>query len=331
MFTLWLTANCNLNCKYCYEGENKLKKSMTKDIIDKSIEFGFDNFIGKDEELMVAIHGGEPFLEFENIQYIIKEVKKRANNINKKTTFLTTTNGTILNDEIMKFIVREMPDITVSIDGTKETHDKMRKFKNGKGSHSIVLENSLKLLSQLPNMRIRMTFDSETVKKLYEDVKYLIDNGFKIIVPVPNLFDSNWNESHVEILEQQIKFIKKYISDKDDIAVSIADKNIYKLKRNCSGGKSSVHIYSDGNLYPCTLVGGQKEFCIGNIYDGIDTKKRDQLLNISNGINIECDGCSLYNYCDGPRCKIKNKIITGDYNQASPMGCAMENLLYELN
>lgn len=331
MFTLWITANCNLNCKYCYEGENKLNKSMTKDIIDKSIKFGLDNFMDKDEELRVAIHGGEPFLEFENIKYIIKEIKEKAKKIDKKPRFLTTTNGTILNDEIMEFIVKEMPDITLSIDGTKETHDKTRKFKNGKGSHSIVLENGLKLLKQLPNMRIRMTFDSETVKNLYEDVKYLIDYGFKIIVPVPNLFDSNWNESHVEILKQQIKSIKKYIVCKKDVAVSIADKNIYKLKRYCNGGKSSIHIYSDGNLYPCTLVGGKKEFCIGNIYDGVDIKKRDELLNISKEKNIDCDGCSLYNYCDGPRCKIKNKILTGDYNQASPMGCAMENLLYELN
>lgn len=330
-FTLWITTNCNLNCKYCYEGENKLNKSMDKDIIDRSIDFGIKYFMNKDERLSFAIHGGEPFLEFETMKYIVKEIKKRYEHLNEKPKFLTTTNATILSDEMIEFIVNEMPDITVSIDGTKETHDKMRKFKGGKGSHDIVLKNSLKLLQHLPNMRIRMTFDSDTVNNLFEDIKFLIDNGFKIIVPAPNLFDSRWNDNHVNILEQQMKYIKAHIQGRDDIAVSIVDKNEYRLKGNCNGGKTSIHIYPDGTLYPCILAGGNNEFCVGNIYEGIDIEKRDKLLNISKEINTQCEGCKLYNYCDGSRCKIINKILTRDYNQASTMRCSIENLLYKIN
>lgn len=330
-FTLWVTTNCNLNCKYCYEGEEKLNKSMNKEMIDRSIDFGIKHFMNDESESNFAIHGGEPFLEFDTVKYIVKEIKERYKNSNKKPKFLTTTNATILNDEMIEFIVNEMPDITVSIDGTKETHDKMRKFKGGKGSHDIVLENSLKLLHHLPNIRIRMTFDSDTVNNLFEDTKFLIEKGFKIIVPAPNLFDKRWNDKHVNILEQQMKYIKTYIQDREYIAVSIVDKNEYNIKGDCNGGKTSIHIYPDGTLYPCVLAGGNEEFCIGNIYEGIDVEKRDKLLNISKEINTQCEGCKIYKYCDGPRCKIINKIITRDYNQASPMRCAMENLSYRIN
>ena len=330
--TFWITTNCNLNCKYCYEGEDKLNKSMSKEIVNKAIEFTLDYFEKtNEEELIIPIHGGEPFLEFEIMKYIVSEFKEKANKKGKKVSFVTTTNATILNDEILKFIIDEIPDITISTDGTKETHDKMRPFKNGKGSHSSVIENSLKLLKYIPNMRVRMTFDSDSVDSLYKDVKYLIDLGFKVIVPAPNLFDKNWDNKHVEILETQIRDIKKYIVGRTDISISITDKEIYPIKGPCNGGVSSLHIYPDGNLYPCILTGGNKEFYIGDIFNGIDTLRRDQILKYSYSLNEHCDGCKLYNYCDGTRCKIINKLITGDYCLAPPMHCALENLQYKIN
>ncbi|WP_270648183.1 radical SAM/SPASM domain-containing protein [Paeniclostridium hominis] len=330
--TFWVTTNCNLNCKYCYEGEDKLNCVMSKDIVDRAIDFTVNYFKNtKKDELTVPIHGGEPFLAFDMMKYIVNEFKEKAKNVGKKVSFITTTNATILNDKILEFIEKEIPDITVSIDGTKETHDKMRPFKGGNGSHDIVIKNSLKLLEKTPNMRLRMTFDSESVANLYKDVKYLIDLGFKCIVPAPNMFDKNWDEVHVEILEQQIMSIKSFIEEKEDVVVSLTDKNNYSLKGPCNGGNSSFHIYPDGDIYPCVLAGGNKEFCIGNIFYGIDNTKKDSLLSYSSKINPDCDGCKLYEYCDGPRCKIINKIVTDDYLMPPPVHCALENLQYKIN
>lgn len=330
--TFWVTTNCNLNCKYCYEGENKLNKVMSKDIVDKGILFTLDHF--KDiyeKELVIPIHGGEPFLEFEMMKYIVSRFKEKASEKGMSVSFLTTTNATILNDDIIEFITNEIPDITISIDGTKVTHDKMRPFKDGKGSHSKVLNNSLKLLKYTPNMRVRMTFDSDSVDTLYKDVKYLIELGFKCIVPAPNLFDKNWNSDHIKILEKQIRFIKEYLEDRNDVVVSLTDKEIYSIKGTCNGGKSSLHIYPDGKLYPCILAAGNEKFHIGDIFNGIDIEKRDNLLSYSVKLNPECNGCKLYDYCDGPRCKIKNKLITDDYLSSPPMHCALENLQYKIN
>lgn len=328
--TLWVTTNCNLNCKYCYEGEDKLNKVMSKEIIDKSIDFTLNNSKSYEERIIIAIHGGEPFLAFDKMQYIVSTFKSKCKESGKKAIFLTTTNATLLNDEKIKFIIDEMPDITVSIDGTKETHDKNRPFKDGNGSHDIALKNSLKLLEYLPNIRVRMTFDSDSVANLYKDVKYIADLGFKFIVPAPNLFDENWNINHVKILEDQINSIEKYATNINDVNISFIDKDIYKPKGDCSGGKSAFHIYPNGKIYPCILAGGSEEFQIGDIYKGINTEKRDEILEHSKNLNPECDGCKLYSFCDGPRCKIINRLITNDYYKAPPIHCALENIKYRI-
>lgn len=264
--------------------------------MDKCIEFIFSYFKNiNDDELVIPIHGGEAFLAFETIKYIVNrmksEFKKRCINV----SFTTTINATILTDEMLEFIVKEIPNISVSIDGDKNTHDKMRPFKNGNGTHKVVLENACKLLKSLPNIRIRSTFDSSTVNNLFNDIKFLVDKGFKYIVPAQDFYD----------------------------------KNLYKFKGKCDGGRSSINIYPNGKLYPCTLVVGNEEFCIGNIYNGVDTKKIDEILSYSNISNPECEGCDLYHFCSGPRCKIINKLITNNYHNSSPIECAIENIKYK--
>lgn len=327
--TFWVTTNCNLNCKYCYEGENKINKIMTKDIVDKSIEFIINKYFNDKEKLIISLHGGEPLLEFNIIKYIVHEFKKKLKT--KDVRFTITTNGTILNEEILEFIISEIPDITFSIDGTSKTQNKMRPFLDGRGSHNMVIKNAKVLNSRLSNMRIRMTFDSSTVSNLYNDVKFLVNEGFKCIVPAPNLFDKRWNDNHMKILEKQIIQIKEYIKYKENVVVSIIEKPNYIRKSPCTGGINSIHIYPDGMLYPCILSAGDKRFCIGNIVSGIDKKNNNRLLSYSQEINTECLGCSLYNYCNATRCKIINKLITDNYNKAPEMHCALENLIYKVN
>lgn len=327
---LWVTTDCNLACRYCYEGDSKPRLKMSIDTVEKSIEFMVDTLkYVKDKTIIIPIHGGEPFLEFNTIKYIVKRCKEAF--IDKDIIFPITTNGTVLNTEMLDFIKNNSIDITLSIDGTSDTHNKMRPFKNGKGSHAIVLENGKKLLHNSPEMRVRVTFDSETVCYLYDDIKFLIDQGFKCIAPAPNLFDKRWNESHIKTLERQLIKIKKYIENTDEVLVSMLDKNLYSVKGPCMGGMSSFNIYPNGDIYPCTLTVGNDEFCIGNIYNEVDKNKRDKLLSYSACENEDCSGCGLSGYCSGSRCKMVNKLLTNDYCLPSPVECTIEHLKYKLN
>ncbi len=127
------------------------------------------------------------------------------------------------------------------------------------------------------------------------------------------MFETRWNNNHIEVLKNQIYQIKEIIGNSKDILVSLTDTNIYKYKGVCSGGKLSFNICPDGYIYPCTLAVGNKDFSIGNIYDGIDKTSRDKFLSKSYLDNNDCKGCDLSNSCDGNRCKIINKLTRGSY------------------
>lgn len=325
----WVTTNCNLNCKYCYEGNDKPNFTINKEVIDLSLDFISKKIRKNQENIVFPIHGGEPLLHFENMKLIVEACKNRFKD--SSITFPFTTNGTILNDEILDFIINEVPDVTLSIDGGKYTQDNMRRFKNGESTYEIVLKNGKRLLEHLPNMRVRMTFDSDTVNNLYEDIKFLVEQGFKIIVPAPNIFDQNWDYMHLNILENQMIKIKKYIELKEDVLVSLVDKDLYINKGPCNGGINNFSIYPNGKIYPCTMVAGNEEFCIGNVYRGIDYDKLNYLLAHSNCKNKECRECGLNSYCSGERCKMLNKLITGDYYSPPAMECAMQRLKYKIN
>ena len=99
----------------------------------------------------------------------------------------------------------------------------------------------------------------------------------------------------------------------------------------CSGGIDSFHIDPEGVLYPCALSVGETDFAIGNVLSGIDKKNRDRLLTYSDKFNEACVGCDLYDFCEQTRYKIVNKLLTGEFCTPSPIVCAENHLLLELN
>lgn len=97
----------------------------------------------------------------------------------------------------------------------------------------------------------------------------------------------------------------------------------------------SIHIreyvVEEWGFVPMYKDVGYKEFCIGNIYNGVDEKKRSNLMEYSDKENVDCIGCYLYHYCSEPRCKILNKMRMGEYCKSSPIECAIENIKYKIN
>lgn len=331
MYSIWVTSACNLRCKYCYEGNEKPSYIMDESIAESVLDYMKKDLKNKDDkELYISFHGGEPFLNYKIMKYFVKRIKEEFKDYKKM--FLTTTNTTILNEEIIDFIINDLDDISISIDGMKKTHDCNRPFKNGEGSYDTVYKNAMKLKGRLDKeIRVRTTYDSQTVYTLSDDVKHLLDLGFKVIVPGHNIFDKNWDEKDILELEKQIAAIKEYIKDYEDVFVSLCDPIDFNKGSRCTGGIDNIHIYPDGTLYPCMMAGGIEEFNIGNIYDGLDLNKLQSILSYSNYTNEECRECALCNVCDSSRCKIINKLITGSYIEPEPVGCAVNNVLYKIN
>lgn len=321
--SITITEKCNLKCKYCYETNCKNNNTISYENIDKSLEF-------LKEELKVrkkiSIHGGEPFLEIDKLKYSIKKIRDIESEINEKIIITTTSNATILNEDILSIVSKDIDGLTISIDGNEEAHDKFRVFKNGEGSHNKVLKNAKIFNDIVDNLRIRMTFNKDTTSLLYESFSFLVENGFKTIVAHPDMNDKNWDEEDLEVLFKNVLKIKDSYSERD-INSNLLEKDL-TLLGNCEIG---MNIYHDGTIYPCIGVIGNEEMIIGNVNEGIYKEKIDRIIHENKKVISSCRNCDLYDYCEGTRCKIINKTVTGSFELPSPIVCRFNGILFQTN
>ncbi|MEG1312071.1 MAG: radical SAM protein [Romboutsia sp.] len=328
-FTIVVTEDCNLRCSYCYEGDNKNTSKMNFQTADKVINFIAKKINEESDDVyqpIVIFHGGEPLLNFEIIKYIYNKLN---NVVKKNIRYDMTTNGTILNDEIEEFILNNIDALSISLDGIKESHNKFRIFANGSGSYDIVIKNARRLLSKSSNLRVRMTFSMNTVKYMYESVKEMHKMGFKYIVPALDKL-SQWDEHSIKTLENQVDKVVAYKKENIEAKISTADIITLNTKKgDCFGGVVSFCIGSKGLVYPCAYAIGKDEFIIGNVNNTnscLNKSKIEEMININRVGSENCKGCTRYEYCSGPRCKIINKLATDDYNLPSYMTCISQHM-----
>lgn len=333
---LWVTTACNLCCTYCYEGEEKKCEYMDRKTADVAIDFMLKKIRDNSDSLLVVqFHGGEPLLNEDIVKYIVHKLIDEMRVLDVKVMFGITTNGLLLNAENVEFLMNTMEyDFSISIDGKEKTHDLYRKTKQGQGTYRLLQEKISKLLKiDEKNVRARMTFNSKTVKDLSENVKHVADIGFKTIVSIPDYFDNGWNEQSMQIFFEEIMKIHDWYSSNskyEDIYISLLDKTLVK-KGGCSGGISNFHILPNGDIYPCSYGAGEKELLLGNIFEKeqLNVDKVNDIQRISEKNNPECIGCSNIDCCIAARCKIVNKITTGNYLIPNSVICNQENIKYQ--
>lgn len=247
---------------------------------------------------------------------IIQETDKIVVEFGLRQLFavLRSLSITLLNENRLAFISKEIDDFTISMDGAKWTQNYSRPLKSGGESFDIVEKWLKRTLDIFPNLRVRMTFNHKTVGTFFENIKYLGGIGVKYIVPARDFYDCKFGEKEFTILKRQLEKSKEYIaSENKELHISLLEKFPFKKMGKCSGGIDSFHIDPEGVLYPCALSVGETDFAIGNVLSGIDKKNRDRLLTYSDKFNEACVGCDLYDFCEQTRCKIVNKLLTGEF------------------
>ncbi len=308
LFNVWVTQDCNLSCKYCYEKE-KSKKNMSLQTADTVIEFILKYQTDKTNQ--VNFHGGEPLLNWDVIEYIIRQINQSS--LKKgRFRFSFTTNGILLTNDILCFSKEKDVLISISVDGKPETHDKRRVDRSGKGTYHMVEEGLRRLDESEISYEIRMTYDSETISELACNVKFLLENfDCSCLRWAPDYFDCGWNEEKVQIFAKQYQNIIEYQKEiKRELAEKIAvlNRDNFNKLGKCCGGITEMNIDTSGDLYPCTFACGNEAFLIGNIREGPDVGHIDRVHNTMQKEYPKCLICENKDYCVGNRCKMINYI-----------------------
>ena len=185
---LHIAHDCNLACKYCFaeEGEYHGRRAlMSFEVGKKALDFLVANS-GNRVNLEVDFFGGEPLMNWDVVKRLVEYGRSLEPAYNKKFRFTLTTNGVLLNEEILEFANKEMSNLVLSIDGRKQIHDRMRPFRGGQGSYDLIVpkfQRAAESREQL-NYYVRGTFTRNNLD-FSEDVLHLADLGFKQISVEP--------------------------------------------------------------------------------------------------------------------------------------------------
>ncbi|MDE7201668.1 MAG: radical SAM protein [Lachnospiraceae bacterium] len=327
LFNVWVTTACNLKCKYCYEGNHANGMQMSEETAMQVLNYMYHKIEGIPGYIVVNYHGGEPLLNYEIVHFMTEALKERFPN--KKILFGITTNAILLDKDKMEYLSENFfYNLSISIDGGRQIHDRNRITIQNSGTYNTVIKNIYPLLSRRKDLRARMTYTPDTVGSLFESVKNVVDLGFRIVVPVPNYSDDNWTEEHAEILEYEICKMYHFYGNKEEVHISLLSPDFQIAKGKCNAGTGEINIDCQGKIYPCTCMVNCEKYQLGNVLVPAE-QKTVRFLEEADKADSECEGCGLEHWCVGARCKLVNKILTGSYGSPPAFLCAETNALYK--
>ena len=334
---------CNLRCKYCFadEGEyNGHKGVMSIDTAKKAIEYVVKRS-GPRRNIEIDLFGGEPTMIMDTIKEIIKFARENEAKWNKNIRFTMTTNATLLNEEMMDFMDKEMGNIILSLDGRKSVNDNVRIKVDGSGSYDDILPNVKKMIERRTEGKtyyVRGTFTRANTD-FYEDVKAMVDEGFREISIEPVVLEDGHplairEEDLDQIMENYDKLYEEMVrrkregKDEFNFYHFNVDLNggpcVYKRISGCGAGFEYVAITPQGEVYPCHQFVGREEYKLGSIYDeSYDSElgKKFKKAHIYN--KPKCRNCWARFYCSGG-CQANNISFNGDINVPYEIGCKMQ-------
>lgn len=338
---LHIAHDCNLACQYCFaeEGEYHGRRAlMSFEVGKKALDFLVANS-GSRRNLEVDFFGGEPLMNWEVVKQLVEYGRSIEEANNKKFRFTLTTNGVLLNDEILEFVNKEMGNIVLSTDGRKEVHDRMRPFRNGRGSYDLIMPKFKKVAESRnqTNYYVRGTFTHYNLD-FSNDVLSLADQGFKQISVEPVV--ASPEDGYALRTEDLPQIFEEY----DKLAVEMIKREkegrgfnffhfmidltggpcVYKRLSGCGSGTEYLAVTPWGDLYPCHQFVGNEDFLLGNVDDGIVKKNICEEFKQCNVYSKpKCKDCFAKLFCSGG-CAANSYNFHGNINDSYEVGCEME-------
>ncbi len=327
--TLHLTADCNLRCRYCYEThcKNHMTLSTARQAVDLVFSYGHrtNGF---------SLFGGEPLLERDLAEKICRYAKAEAEKRGVGVRFKMTTNGTLLDEDFLKFANDHHLEIALSHDGLLQ--DEQRLTRDGRPTRAKLEPVVDLLLHYQPNAVALQTVTRDTVGGMAESVKWLYDRGFTRINSVIDYRpDAGWDDASLAVLKAQYEAVADLMEARFDnrrpllflpFLVKISAYLNQRPCLECLLGMRQPSVAEDGSIYPCNQFLYLPAYRMGHVSTGIDRGKQRATYESSLPPEPDCAGCAIEGRCRH-HCACLNFSLTGDMHTVAPVQCEHERIL----
>lgn len=337
---LHIAHSCNLNCSYCFASQGKYhgeRALMSFEVGKQALDFLIANSKGR-TNLEVDFFGGEPLMNFDVVKQLVAYARSREKECGKHFRFTLTTNGMLIDDDVIDFANREMDNVVLSLDGRKEIHDRFRVDYAGNGSWERVVPKFQKLVEKRghKNYYMRGTFTHANPDFL-KDIQQMLDLGFTELSMEPVVCDptdpSALTAEDLPIVLEQYEQLAELMLEHHRAGKPFTFYHymidlsggpcIYKRISGCGSGTEYMAVTPWGDFYPCHQFVGEEKFKLGNVWEGVtNTDLRENFANCNIYARPECRDCWAKLYCAGG-CAANAYHATGSVRGVYEYGCIL--------
>ncbi len=337
---LHVAHTCNLNCSYCFASQGKFhgeRALMSYEVGKRALDFLMENS-GTRRNLEVDFFGGEPLMNWDVVKRLVEYARSVEKERGKNFRFTLTTNGMLIDDDVIDFCNREMSNVVLSLDGRREIHDSLRVDMSGRGSFDRIVPKFQKLVAARGNKNyyMRGTF-THANPDFMKDIDTMLSLGFtelslEPVVCSPDepyaLTDEDRRvamEQYEELAQRMIERRKAgkpftfyhYMIDLE------GGPCIYKRISGCGSGTEYMAVTPWGDLYPCHQFVGEEKYRLGDIWQGVAAKDiQDEFRSCNVYSREECRDCWARLYCSGG-CAANAYHATGSIKGVYEAGCEL--------
>ena len=337
---LHVAHTCNLNCAYCFASQGKYhgeRALMSFETGKQALDF-LVTHSGTRRNLEVDFFGGEPLMNFQVVKDLVAYARSIEKAHHKNFRFTLTTNGMLIDDDVIDFANRECSNVVLSLDGRKEVHDRFRVDYQGKGSWDAIVPRFQKLVAARggKNYYMRGTFTHHNPDFL-EDIKTMLDLGFDELSMEPVVCapddPSALTEEDLPVVLKQYEDLFRLMRERQKEGKPFTFYHymidltggpcVYKRISGCGSGTEYMAVTPWGDLYPCHQFVGEEKFRLGDVWNGVSNTAIQQDFAACNVYaRPECRECWACLYCSGG-CAANAYHATGSVRGVYKYGCEL--------
>ncbi|MBQ4553033.1 MAG: thioether cross-link-forming SCIFF peptide maturase [Clostridia bacterium] len=314
---LHVAHTCNLNCSYCFASQGKYhgdRALMSFEVGKRALDFLIENS-GTRHNLEVDFFGGEPLMNWDVVKDLVAYARTQEKKYNKNFRFTLTTNGMLIDQDVIDFANKEMSNVVLSLDGRKEIHDRLRVDYAGNGSYDRIVPKFKQLVDARggKNYYMRGTF-THANPDFTNDVFHMADMGFTELSMEPVVCAADdpaaLTPEDIEVVKRQYEILAEEMLRREKEGRPFTFYHymidltggpcIYKRISGCGSGTEYMAVTPWGDLYPCHQFVGEESYKLGDIWNGVTNDPlREEFRACNAYAREECKDCWAKLYCSG--------------------------------